>query len=270
MYNAYVQPRTPEEEAAAQAAYNARYAEERRVLAAKIQATTQLIADIGEALTADPDSNVPVVYLKIREGNEHGNNLPTLETQGDTYGLHFSYARTKPEKLHISGTSWPTYTNRHGNVEIMFPYQAGAESPTITVTESRGAAKIAQEIKRRLLPDLMKAWETCKDKVDSTNATNSQMYATAASVAQILGEKPPSRSNNGYEDGVMVYGNAATVNVCGQYSTFTIRTTDPDHAAIVARHAAAAHAEYIAFMKERKAQTELHKETTLCIVPHAF
>lgn len=237
----YYTSKTPEEQAAAAAAYEARYVQEQAELASQIKSTTALIVRIGELLGMFP---------KEHEGNEYGNNLVTLES--DTFGLHFYKEWNHKDKLKISGTSWPTYTERSGEKATLYPHNNGLGSCSIMLTEARGADAIAKEIKRRLLPNLTAEWDKCKKIADETTAANDAMYQNALAVAAALGTTASRR--DAYNGEIRVHADDATVSFQGKYITFSMTAADAAHAVILARHILAARAEYVAQETAQEAQ----------------
>ena len=234
------QKRTPEEQAAATAAYDARCAQERAELSARIQATTTLIADIGDELEADPA--MPAFTLKLHEGNEHGQFMPSLETQNNTYSLHFEYVYGKPDMLHISGTNWPRYKDNRGDYQTVFPSMIRCESPRINVNATRPLAAIVKDIKRRLLPEVKAAWDACMQRAKESQSYSDATMQTARDVAAALGAQPykPDRC---YGE-VKIWTDSTDVVFNGPHATFSVRANS-ELAVIIAKHLSLARQEYI-------------------------
>ena len=62
-------------------------------------------------------------------------------------------------------------------------------SQTITVSKDRPAEKIAEDIKRRLLPGYLAAFAKYKERLDAQDKYRAEVEVVAAELAQVMGVK---------------------------------------------------------------------------------
>lgn len=162
--------------------------------------------------------------------------------------LHFSQtsygSAAEVGRVTVSGSYWHLSQGVNGGYRSPRDYGAikyEEKEPSIGVAVSRGAAVVAKEIRRRLLPEVERITAAMKVKVAEALAHQDQTLTNAERFAEALGGEV--RANDGGRYGgsreIPVYANGngsyVSARVCGDSVRFEHFTTDIETALAIGR-----------------------------------
>jgi len=111
-------------------------------------------------------------------------------------GIHISLDRAgKWDRVNVGSWHWPKYTpytNRHTSEISITPRElAGSQSLTsISVALDRGAVALADNIRKRFLPEYARLYNECVKVAAERQAYEDACWATWAEICGIIGKKP--------------------------------------------------------------------------------
>jgi hypothetical protein len=72
-------------------------------------------------------------------------------------------------RVEVSG-KWPTDKGAYRSARDWYAIDYGQSEPRISASASRGAAAVARDIERRLLPDIEPIWQKVQERIEEQNA----------------------------------------------------------------------------------------------------
>ena len=155
-----------------------------------------------EALALEVSSHLPAEWTlqpprEDRDDNDHKRFCNSL---GMCFSIRWDW-RTR-ERIVATAWEWPTYKKlERGEVrsqtirprDLWDPKETGSHD--ITVAYSRGAKALAEEIKRRLLPEYERVWKRCKEKADNYQQHEDKAEAQWQEVCKLLGKDATRKSH---------------------------------------------------------------------------
>lgn len=119
------------------------------------------------------------------------------------------------DRIEFSG-NWPTYRDQKRNLGTVFgtnvltydERQAGAGSPSITVSNKKTAEQIAKDVQRRLLPTLAPLWHRRKAKAIEWEKHGELLADVGATLAKLTGGRLSQGGRSVYfQGGELLYLN---------------------------------------------------------------
>lgn len=161
---------------------------------------------IRDTLTAQIAEALGLVFLDPSPEDRGGVYKRIPHPNGGYIGLHFDNRNTRVE---VSGSS-PSVKGPDGLITVHpFDLYPKVEGPSIGVSVSKGAQRIAADIKRRFLPQWLDVYEVCKEKAEERRQCRIDTEVFCAQLAKIAGKKPR---------GLCIYGEGYQVTVTGPKS----------------------------------------------------
>lgn len=159
---------------------------------------------------------------------QDGEPLPVTAylRHADGYGLYLKLIWNKPDRIEVSGI-WPK--DAKGQLMIPYiPYGASAKQhrPEITVALARGAEAVAEEIKKRFLPEYIPKWKEQAELARTNDEWASGQLALIERLAKAAGENLGSHERERRSFTMKVGGSWSDIEAHGpKDATLKLRVT---------------------------------------------